>query len=157
MWDLIFGHDEALAKWAGQRMPHVGADGFPHGSKAIGVATGQTEHDQLLAVVVYHNYVESYGICEVSIAAASPRWAQRGVIKALLSVPFDQYGLNKLYGTVHSANHRACKLISGLGFKREAVLRSHFGPRQHAAVFGMLRREYEAKWGLERASRSSPS
>jgi len=147
MWALIHGHDEALAKWAGSRMPHVGADGFPHGSKAIGVATGTAEHDQLLAVVVYHNYVESYGICEVSIAAISPRWAQRGVIRALLSVPFEQYAARKVYGQVVSSNHRAGKLISGLGFKKEATLRHHYGKGLHANVFGMMAHEYRAKWG----------
>ena len=145
MWHLVFGHDEALAAWAGSRMPHVGADGFP-GARAIGVATGPEAHDQLLAVVVYHNYVEAYGVCEVSIAASSPKWAQRGVIRALLHYPFEQLKCRKLYGTILSTNKRACKLIKGLGFKGPAVLRHHFAQGQHAALYDMTASEYRAKW-----------
>jgi RimJ/RimL family protein N-acetyltransferase len=149
MWSLIHGStfehgDEKLAAWAANRIP-VLPDGFG-ACRAIGVATGETEHDKMLAVIVYHGFSAGLGFCEVSIAADNPRWAQRGVIRALLSVPFDQFRCRKLYGTILSTNHRACKLISGLGFKKEAVLRHHFGKSQHAAVFGLMAHEYRAKW-----------
>lgn len=140
---LIHGHDEALAKWAAARIPHVSTFGA---CKAIGVATGESEDDKLLAVIVYNHYDAGYGVCEVNIAADNPRWATRGTIRALLSVPFQQFGCRKVYGTVPIDSARACKLIAGLGFRREAVLRSHFAKGRHAAVFGMLSNEYQAKW-----------
>ena len=145
MHALIFGHDEALAEWARRRIT-VLPDGFGP-CRAIGVATGETADDKLLAVVVYHGFSKGSRFCEVSIAADHPRWAQRGVIKALLSVPFEQYECRKVYGTILSTNKRACKLIKGLGFKGPAVLRHHFAQGQHAALYDMTASEYRSKWG----------
>jgi RimJ/RimL family protein N-acetyltransferase len=146
MWSLIHGHDEALCRWAGTRMPNVGAGGFSADARAIGVATGTAADDTLLAVVVFHGYTERYDICEVSIASSSPRWMQRGVVRAILHYPFVQLGCRKLYGTIEITNVRACKLIQGLGFKREGVLRSHFGEKRHACVYGLMAHEFRARW-----------
>lgn len=144
MSELIFGHDRELADWAGSLIPHVGAAGFGP-CKAIGVADG----DKLWAAVVYHGWIESYGICEVSIAAANPRWATKGHIRALLSVPFEQYRCRKVYGTIPIDNERACKLIKGLGFTPEGVLRHHYAPKRHARLFSMMNHEYRKKWSAE--------
>lgn len=141
MSELIFGYDEDVAAWAGAQIPHVGAAGFGP-CKAIGVSV----HGKPVAAVVYHNWIESYGICEVSIAADHPRWATKGTIRALLSVPFEQYRCFKVYGTIPSANVRACKLIKGLGFKGPIGLRHHFGKGRHAYLFDMTYPEYKAKW-----------
>jgi len=146
MWSLIFDEDEALSTWAASRISPL-PDGFGP-CRAIGIATAPKVDpaSKLLAVVVYHGFSKGCRFCEVSIAAISPRWSQRGVIRAALSVPFEQYGCRKVYGTILSTNKRACKLIKGLGFKGPAVLRHHFAQGQHAALYDMTQSEYRAKW-----------
>lgn len=141
---LIFGHDEALAEWAAKRIRHMNSGFGP--SRAIGVATGQTAEDKLLASVVYHDLIigkDDYKTCQISIAAVNPRWAQRGIIYALLSVPFEQYGVNKLWSVMASDNERAIRFNQGIGFKREGVLRQHFGKKTHAIVTSILASEFK--------------
>jgi RimJ/RimL family protein N-acetyltransferase len=141
---LIFGHDEALAGWAASRIRHM-ASGFGL-SRAIGVATGLSAEDKLLAVIVYHDFIvgkDDYKTCQISIAASSPHWARRGVIYALLSVPFEQYGVNKLWSVMASDNPRVLRFNQGIGFKREGVLRQHFGSNVHAVVSGMMAKEFK--------------
>lgn len=145
---MIFGHDKALSDWVQARIPHM-RNGFGP-SRAIGVADGEDETSKFFAAVVYHNYVEQAGgwkTCEVSIAAATPRWAQKGIIRALLSVPFEQYGVDKLYSLMLKDNDRAIKLNLGIGFRQEAVLRHHFGKGQHAVVTSMIGKEYRKLYG----------
>lgn len=142
---LIFGHDDALAKWCAARIPHVGKAGFGP-CRAIGVATGNQPDDTLLAVVVYHDYVPSYGVCQLSMAARSPKWASREAIRGLLSVPYEQYGCRKVWTATPSDNLRAIRFNEGIGFRREAILRHHYAPRRHAVICSMLRNEFEARW-----------
>lgn len=139
--NLVFGHDESLARWAAQQIPHVGAAGFGP-CKAIGVAKNR----KLWAVCVYHNYAPSYGVCEISFAAVTPRWATKENIRRLLSVPFDQYGCRKVCLTIPHDNARALRFCTGIKFRKEATLRHHFAPGRHAVILSMLRNEYRQHW-----------
>ena len=148
---LIYGFDKELAGWAQQRIPWMqGTDGI----RAVGVAEGPTPGDKLLAVVFYSNYRAPFqlngktwgGICEMGIAAASPRWATRGTIASLLGIPFEQYNCRKVVAVVPSTNRRSVRLAEGLGFKQEGTLRHHFAKDVHACVLGMMRGEFEKRW-----------
>ena len=143
---LIFGQSARLAALAASKIRCVGASGFGP-CQAIGVATGPTPDDSLLAVVVYSDYHPEFGTCQISIASWSPLWAQRGVIRALLGVPFDQYGVKKLWSMIEADNTRAIKLNLGLGFKREALLRHQFGAKRHAVLTAMMEPCYRQRWG----------
>lgn len=145
---LIFGHDRVLADWARKHIPHMRRDFGP--CRAIGVAAGSEEQSAFYAAVVYHNYVENaegWHIIEVSIASISARWAQKGIIRALLSVPFEQYGVGKMYSIMAQENTRAIKFNKGIGFTQEAVLRHHFGRGRHGVVTSMLDKEYFRIYG----------
>lgn len=144
--DMIFGHDDALAQWVAKQIPHM-TNGFGP-CKSIGV--GDIKKDRIFAAVVYHNYVtqkSGYATCEVSIAAATPIWARRGIIRALLSVPFEQYKVSKVYSMMTHDNERAIRFNKGIGFRQEATLRHHFGEGKHAMVTSMLEREYQRIYG----------
>lgn len=139
---LILGHDEKLAAWAAKHIPNVGDAGFGP-CRTIGIASG----DRLYAVAVYHNYIPRYGVCELSFAAVTPRWATRETLRTVLGIPFDQYGCRKIYVTIEISNERALKCIQGFGFSKEATLRHHFGHKRHAVVLSMMAHEYRGKWG----------
>lgn len=142
MTKLVFGQDAAVAEWVARRIPHVGSADALGPLAAIGVARG----DELIAGIVYHNYLAPYAVGEMTFAAASPRWATRGVIRALLHVPFAQYGWRRLSAVTRHDNEPARRLLRGLGFKQEGTVREMFGssPKAHGVVFGMLAREYRA-------------
>ena len=161
---LIFGHDEKLARWACDRIPW--ADYSPT-MRAVGVADGDTADAQLLAVCIYHNYTPPkqiegrtwYGLCEISFAARSPKWATRRTISNLLRIPFLGYNCRKVVTVIPSTNKRAIRFNEGIGLKPEGTLRHHFAKGVHACIHSMMRSEFEQRWKdpLPRAGRSTGS
>lgn len=158
---LIFGADEALARWACERIPHLP---YSPTMKAVGVFDGPTLEDRVLAVCVYHGYIEPrtvdgqswYGICEISFAAATPKWATRRSINNLLSIPFLQYNCRKIVTVIPSRNTRAIEFNKGIGLKLEGTLRHHFAKDVHACVFGMMKSEWQVRWNSPRHGRRQP-
>lgn len=156
---LIFGFDAQLAQWACDRIPWLP---YSPTMRAVGVAEGTGPADALLAVCIFHGYVAPqeiggktwYGLCEISFAAASPRWATRRTIRNLLSVPFLQYNCRKVVTVIPSTNKRAIRFNEGIGLKPEGTLRHHFAKGVHACVHGMLKSEWETRWQHPRPIRT---
>lgn len=141
---IVHGHSERLAEIAKNLIPNM-ENGFGQ-CQALGVATGLGVNDTLEAVCVYHEYQPQHRTCMVSMAAFTPRWAQRGIIRALLSVPFRQYDVIKLWAITGSSNKRCQKFLIGIGFKQEAVLAHHLGKGEHAIVFRMFENEFKKRY-----------
>jgi len=135
---LLFGQDDAVAGWVAARIPHVGDLGFG-ACKAIGVVGAS---GVLAAGLVYHDYQPRARTIQLSMAADSPRWATKQVIRLLLFYPFEELGLNKVWTATPHTNTRALKFNKGVGFVQEGVLRHQFGPGEHAVICGMLRKDY---------------
>lgn len=142
---LIFGRDEAVAAWVGRQMPEQVTFGP---CKAIAIAAG----NRPLGGVVYSDYHPTHGTVQMSIATVSPMWAQRGVIYALLSVPFDQYGCFKVWAVTALDNLRAKRLLERIGMKSEATLRHQYGRGRHGKFYSMTAPEFRAKWALQEAA-----
>lgn len=136
---LIVGQDVPVAAWAVEQIPHV-AD-----VEALGpfVAVAVESYGEVVAACVYHRWVPEYGTCEMTFAAKSPRWATRGTIKALLAVPFEQFGCFSVGCVVPHAHERARKFVRGIGFVQEGVRRHGFGPKRHAVIYSMTRNEFD--------------
>jgi RimJ/RimL family protein N-acetyltransferase len=140
--------NDTLAAWALDRTPHMaGADFGP--CWCVGVMRGA----DLAAVVVYNNWEPAHGVVHMSIASASPRWASRQVIAALLGFPFvaplapGAQVCRKVVAVCASDNDRARQFVTRLGFTQEAVLASHFAHKIHAVVHRMFARDYARKYG----------
>ena len=141
MTELLFGHDDQIAGWVAQRIPHM------HGKPFVDFsAIGVTHAGGLIAGVVYNELYPEYRTLQLSMAAESPKWARRGIIKALLHYPFEQLEINKLWTATPHTNERAIRFNLGIGFKREAVLRHHFGPKSHSVICSMLKSEYRRRY-----------
>lgn len=143
---LLFGHDAQVAEWVSRSLRQYGRHrGFDPDCQAIGVFDGAGT--RLLAGVVYHDYYDDEEICAMTIASESPMFATKGTIRALLSVPFEQFKCFKVWASTRSDNARAQRFLSKVGFKREAILRHQFGPKIHAWVYGMTKPEFTARYG----------
>lgn len=136
---ILCGHDEKIAVWVAERIPHVGPEGF---GPAVAVGVVNEDETHLLAGVVFHDYQPSCGTVQLSCVAATPKWATRNVIRAILHIPFVQYGLFKVWTATPQDNKRALKFNRGIGFRQEATLRHQFGPKRHAIICSMTRPEY---------------
>ena len=146
--NVIYGHDEPLARWACARIPWAN---YHPDMRAVGVADGMAADSQLLAVVTFFDYrapamvngAEWYNTVECGIAASSPRWASRRVIKEILSIPFRQFKVRKVRLVIPSTNKRALRFAEGIGFTPEGTLRHEYAKGVHACVLGLLRNEFE--------------
>src|SRR5262245_16917601 len=81
---LVFGRDEAVACRVASRIPFVGERGFGP-AKAIGIVA---KDGRELAGVVWHDWQPEFKTIAFSIAAVSPKWATRNIIRLLLIYPF---------------------------------------------------------------------
>jgi RimJ/RimL family protein N-acetyltransferase len=142
---VLVGHTDLVVPWTAALIPHVGEYGFGPWAEGIGVVDASGE---LVAGCVYHDYQDYLGwkTMQLSMAAVTPRWAQKGIIRALLHYPFAQAGVDKLWTITPVDLHRAIRLNLGLGFKREAVLRHQFGRKRHGVICSMLKTEWANRW-----------
>lgn len=143
MATLLTGRDELFARWAASRIPHIDkAEDFGK-YVAVGIATGDAETDRLMAVVVFHDYMPQFGHCQISCAAADPHWASRQIFRAVLSIPFHQFGCNKVWTATPHTSGRVIKFLKAVGFVQEAVMKDQFGRGVHAVICRMMARDYE--------------
>lgn len=146
---IVTGNDELFAAWAAKQIPIIAHRGFGP-CKTLTFATGYEATDQLLAVCVFHDFDPKYmtiGLSFASNPVLPVRWCTRGNIRAILAIPFEQYKVRKVRAIFDIKNKAAERLRQLVGFKIEGYARDEFGPKHHAVLTGMLKREYEATWG----------
>jgi RimJ/RimL family protein N-acetyltransferase len=132
--------DESLRAWMLERLPAVSDYGAGEYLGVIG------EDARILAGLAYYNYT-GHSI-EMSIAAESPRWCRKGIVRALLAYPFRQLGCARVTAVVHESNEKSAKLNDGLGFVREGFLRSAAKDGGGLIIYGLTKQDYEAgKYG----------
>jgi len=124
---LLFNHDAVLTARAGARLGI--ADFRP--CTTIGVA----REGVLLAAAIYNNYRPPN--IEVTFVTASPRWASKGAIRAMLRYPFMQLGCKRLIAITAEQNTPARAFLLRLGFCEEG-LHSDALPTGAAVSYGLL-------------------
>jgi RimJ/RimL family protein N-acetyltransferase len=133
---VLYGHDAFVAQWVVDRIPH--AEHFGPAS-ALGVID---KDGKAVAGVVYHDFIPAYGTLQLSMVAETPRWATRSILKELLTYPFEQLGVRKVWTATPLKNQRALRFNKGIGFKQEAVLANHYGD-DHAVICRMFKKQFE--------------
>ena len=92
--------------------------------------------DGLLAVVIYNAVDEKN--CGISIASSSPKWCTRQVLRAIFSVPFIQYKLNRVTATIRASNIKSRSLVERLGFTLEGELKQYY-ENESAIIYGLTK------------------
>jgi RimJ/RimL family protein N-acetyltransferase len=137
---LIYGRDAEVAAWVAAHIPHV--DKFGPCS-----AIGFEIHGRLVAGFVWHEWMPAFATVQLSIAAISPMWARRQTMRALLSYPFDQLGVFKIWTVIPADNTHAINSGRHAGFHHEATLTHQLGPDRHVDFAYMLRDDYARLYG----------
>lgn len=146
MAHLVFGKDKFLAAWAAKQIPHIGKDENFGQYKAVGVATGDTPGDRLMAVIVFHDYYKQYRHCQISVASCNPRWATKKTIRDVLAFPFLQFDCNLVWTVTPHTSDRVIRFNKAIGFTQEGILADRFGPDVHAVVCRMRRKDYDRRY-----------
>lgn len=128
--NILWGLD--LRDWVKEKLP-VSNLNFQNG-----VSLGIGDDEKLLAAIVYTDYT-GYSM-QLSIAAESPRWCSRTALKAIFHYPFNDCNCVRVTACVAKKNTRSRRLVQGLGFKQEGVVRRGFAV-DDLIVYGMLKDE----------------
>jgi RimJ/RimL family protein N-acetyltransferase len=146
--DLIFGHDEAVARWVAARIPQAEA-GFAGPIRAIGVGID----GMVVAGFVYSNWHTKAGSVELSVAAENPRWATLRIVSRLLEYPFLTCDCQRITLSTSERNSRAQRLAMGLGFVPEAVIVRAYGLTENAIVLRLFREDWlRSKFHIKESS-----
>lgn len=135
MIELLYGHDKIVTKWVIDKIEDLHR---LDPCVAIGVKNGS----KLIAGVAYHDYQPEAHNIQMSMAAISPMWAKKEIIRKLLEYPFEQLNCFKVFLNVGVDNIKALKTVKHIGFIQEAVLQHAYGEGQHCAILYMLKSDY---------------
>ena len=102
------------------------------------------------------NWAQRAGWVSLAIGDAAQRGRGHGTeaMRLLLRFAFDELNLYRVQLTVFGYNTHAIRLYEKLGFQREGAFREflhRYGQRHDMLLYGLLRREWEAKFTTENA------
>jgi hypothetical protein len=156
---IIIGFNDQIGPWVHKRIPWL-PPYQPGVAQYVGVAEGPDPSDKLLAAWFYFDHqplrdepLEMFkgrkwgGTCQIGLVAASPKWATRRNIRALFSIPFEQYNCRKVLAVIPSTNERSVRFTEGVGMVREGSSRHQYAAGVHALTFGLMRAEFYKTWG----------
>ena len=101
--------------------------------------------EKTACIWVYHNH--EYPGVVLSVAADHASWCTREVLQTLLGWPFQFLKVERITALVEKCNDRSRRLTEGAGFKREGTIRKGSVRGHDVILYGMLEREYQAKYG----------
>lgn len=123
---------QGIARWMSDRIKEP--------VPAIFEALAVMQDDKLVAGILYYNYFgESINL---SLAADTPKAANKTIFKAMLGYPFKQLGCKRVNALIRKRNTRSRKLAEGLGFKLEGVLRKATPDGKDLCIYGLLDTEF---------------
>lgn len=131
----VCGYDEAVGAWVAARPADIGgaADFGPYTSLGI------VRDGRIVAGVVYYDYRRTDMM--MAVAATDPRWMSRSVLREIFAYPFTQMRCQRVTAVIDRRNKRARKLVEGLGFRMEGVLRKALKNNRDAILYGLLKDE----------------
>ena len=84
---------------------------------------GVFEDEELIAVMVYHNYDRKSGVIEISGAASNKEWLKRHVLREMFSVPFDNMGCQMVVMRVSPNDKALGRMLTAYGFSSYVIPR----------------------------------
>lgn len=96
---------------------------------------GLEQDGSLIAGVVYNQFMDN-GCC-IHVAATVKHWFTPKFARSVFSIPFGQWGYERVTGLVYADNIKAMEFDERIGFVREGLMR---GARP-VVILGMLRSE----------------
>ena len=134
--------DPRLLDWCAR---HIGCDPDAwHRQEAVALGIGTA--DDIIAVMVAHDFEPAYRNIQISMAATRPDWARRSTIQKLLNYPFSQLKVDRLTTLISSQNARALRFNEGIGFVREGVMKNGCG-KHDRIILGLYRETaVDRKW-----------
>jgi hypothetical protein len=124
----LFGHDEVVAKWVGEK---IGAVIVP----PYTVMAWIDENGVLATGFVFHSYIPGGSI---EMALASRGRLTRKMLREVAHYIFEDNAARRITVRTKRKNERACSMLERAGFVKESVCRAYY-PDDDAVQFRMLK------------------
>jgi RimJ/RimL family protein N-acetyltransferase len=138
----ILGAEKDVCAWVERQLE------LPGGHFAGCMAIGIVYKNQPIAGVVYSQYTKhrETGLVtiEAHIAATSPRFCTRPILRAIFAYPFVHLHAQRIQLVIRRKNKKSRDFAVRLGFKLCGIGRRAWDGRQDVAVYDML--PHECKW-----------
>ena len=120
VWGSEFANQKlnrTFSLWASQKI-------FGH-FRGFGLCStmGVFDGEELIAVMVYHNYDRKSGVIEISGAASNKEWLKRHVLREMFSVPFDNMGCQMVVMRVSPNDKALGRMLTAYGFSSYVIPR----------------------------------
>lgn len=143
---LLYGRHEFVAEWVREKLGFGGSFVY----KAIGVV----KDFRLIAGVIYEDFrLDAYGnmqSVEMTIASIDKSWCTRHNLFAFFAYPFSQLNVKRVQATIREEDFHTRRFLERLGFTLEGIGREAHPLGGNAAVFSMLKTEFEGKYNGKR-------
>lgn len=137
---LLVDRDYEVAKWVALQIDPtivIAPDSF---NRAIGVLG---DLGQLVGGIVYTNYFKTD--IEVWMAGYG-RWVTPFNFRVAFRYPFYQLGCQRVTALTKRKNKKVKDLLVRMHFSYEGIKRKFYPDGQDAAMYGLLKEEYEQHW-----------
>ena len=96
--------------------------------------------------IIYGGAFNEYRGRDIQYHAAcdDPAVLTRSRIRLLFAYPFTQLGVERISCVVAASNRRSRKVVEGLGWRQEGVIRRFFADDEDGVLYGILKTE--CKW-----------
>lgn len=108
------------------------------------ICLGFIMDDKLVGGIIYHNLRESTDVW-LTIYASDKRWCSRKSLDHIFDIAFKIMKVRRVSLLVDADNIVCLKLVKGLGFIEEGLLRKYRDDGNDCYFFGMLKSD--CKWG----------
>lgn len=135
MKTVIYGQNERVCKWVGERIDESSLD--------VSEAIGLEQDGELIAGVVFYWYTGPSISMHVA-AEPGKRWMTRDYLYRVFAYPFIQLKCRRVTGLVREDNLDAQRFDEHLGFKREGLIRHGASDGSNFILYGMLKEECKA-------------
>lgn len=134
---IVADVDGRIAKWVctglGESLDWVGRN----------VTMGVILDGRLIAGIIFNDVRHGRDVW-LTIYSTDKRWCCRRVLRAVFNLAFDVMDCKRVSLFVSKDNEPSIKLVEGLGFVREGLLRQYRDNGQDCYVYGMLK--YDCIW-----------
>ena len=130
----VYGLNEPVGRYVESLV-----DGIDFDSWGDFVTLGVFKDERLIGGIVFNQYT-NFDI-NITIAASSPYWCNRSVLRTISDHVFNQWGCKRASALVAKKNKRCRKFLEGMGFKLEGCKRKAFDGAQDLMLYGMMKDE----------------
>ena len=131
---IITDKDNIITKWVCERL------GYGTCWLQNYITFGIVRNEKIIAGLIFHD-IHLGDDVSWTIYSTDKHWCTKKIIKFFMKMAFEYYQCRRINILVNTDNDKCLKLVTGLGFKTEGLLRQFRENGQDCYILGLLKSE----------------